>query len=309
MTSCIHDHPENGGNDPTMVELGIELTLELKWNQRATNLDLNTRARGDYRHRVVIEISRGGKEICRETVLLTPDEFALGELKHKLSVKLHALEYEMAIWSDFVDTDGKETAYNANHLKDISQIDPGILWDSDLGCGYCSSTLDLRAYRDQWNTKVVKEMELGHAGARFQLVSTDIKEFVDAQQHALLNGETYTLTITYSTGTGESFNAYTGIPERADQKREITGILDIPFRVYDELELADCYLFTNDEENVTMNLTVHNSARMIIVKTQDFRFTVRRGTITRVKGDFLSDYFTNFITVDNIWAGEILIEI
>ena len=105
------------------------------------------------------------------------------------------------------------------------------------------------------------------------------------------------------------FDAFNMLPIRNEEERSETIKLNLPFGIYDELVLADGYLFTLDEENVTMRLTVHNSARMIVVRTPLFRFSLKRGTITYVRGEFLSDTFNNNLTVDNVWAGEIIIDV
>ena len=48
---------------------------------------------------------------------------------------------------------------------------------------------------------------------------------------------------------------------------------------------------------------------MTVVKTPEFSFKVKRGMISIVTGEFLSEMFLNHIRVDNVWEGEITIDI
>ena len=179
---CIHEYPDENAIDPTMVEIGVDLTLDLKWNQHATNIDLSTKASNDNLHRIIIEVRRNGSTVGKETVLLKAEEFALGNLKHKLSMKLHALEYDIAVWSDITDSKGKELHYSAGHLEDITQSSGVLIWGEDKGCGFATDILDLRKYRDARDVKVMKELSLKHPGARFELIATDIMQFLDNQR-------------------------------------------------------------------------------------------------------------------------------
>lgn len=308
--SCIHEHPDGNAEDPSLVDLGVELTLELKWNQRTASPQYPSKAREETPHRVIIQIMRNGSIVGKDEVYLSSKEFSEGSLIHKLPFKLHALEYEIAVWSDFISEKGEEEAYHVSSLENIERLDHGIQWKSEYGCGYCNDILDLRDYRNQWNAKVIKTLPLNQAASRFEIISTDINRFLDTQKFAMLNGETYTLTVTFGKNTATGFNAFTGTPIRDNYEEfQTVGKLNLPLGVYDELVIASGILFSSEEENITMNLTVHNSARLIVVRSSEFRFPIKRGTLTRVKGEFLSDTFDNNITVDNIWEGEIFIEI
>ena len=309
MGACIHEHPDVNADNPSGIEIGVELSLDLKWGEDETKPFFNTKARGNESMRAVVEIARNSVLVNRDEFYITQDEIDEGLARHKLPFKLDPAVYEMAIWCDTYNTDTQSSDFDASSLREVSGNFKGIKLYDTRQCGYVSDLLDLRQYKDQLGVKLLKELSLKHAGARFRLITTDMRQFVKKQLNEIEKGETYTVTINYSTETADKFNAYSGYAIRDYSSNSITGPLVPTYSIYPETDLAEGFLFCDETDIVKMSVTVHNSARVLVVKSPEFSFEVKRGRIALVTGDFLSEVFSNHITVDNIWEGEIFIDL
>ena len=307
--SCIHEYPTGAGSDPSAIDLGIELTIDLKWGESITQPFFPTKGRNESDMRVVIEISRNGEIVGRDMFFLSDEEYANGYTRRRLPFTLHALSYEVAVWCDRVDSSSKTEHFD---VSDLSSIKNNSIsgWSSEDACGYAMDTFDLREYRGKWDVKLIKEMTLSHAGARFRLITTDIRKFVEEQLWEIEKGETYTVTINFENDTADSFNAFTGAAIRNySYPAAITVPLKPTYDIYGELEIAEGFVFCDSDDMLSMNVTVHNSARMPVVKSPEFRFEVHRGMISIVSGEFLSEIFSGNIKINNIWEGEITVDL
>ena len=308
-SGCIHEYPDGNSNDPSGVEVGIELTLDLKWGEDEMQPNFSTRARGDSQLRVVTEVSRNGDIVGHDETFVNDEEIKLGKMRRRLPFQLHAVNYDIAVWCDYYDPTAREGYFDASDLKAIEHTNPGIEWSEDRKCGYSKDNLDLRQYKGQWDVRIIKEMALSHAGARFRLITTDMRRFVEEEIDAIEDGETYTITVNYGIGTSNFFNAFTGRALSSYSASSSTKPFKPSYTIYGDMTISEGFILCDEEETVTMSVTVHNSARMIVVKSPEFSFKVKRGMISIVTGEFLSEKFNNNISVNNIWEGEIIIDI
>ena len=157
VAGCLYEHPElteDGeiGVDPTSVTLKANLTLKL--NMPAAEENGSTLQRpeaGDaplYRHRFIIDAYLDRVFIARQVVYQDISD-GRTELEVPLSMKLHARNYEIAVWTDYVQvpneekeiTGTEEYFYNAtdNHLLTVlnSTSYRGNNEYKDAFCGTC----------------------------------------------------------------------------------------------------------------------------------------------------------------------------
>lgn len=309
VSGCIHEYPVDGGVDPSAIELGVELTLNLTWDQEETQALFGTRARGETAIRLVTEVSFNGERIGRDVTYLSEDEVSDGIIRRKLPFALHALNYDIAVWCDAFDASESTTLCDVTDLMQIRLHQNDINLTEPVICGYASDNLDLRRYKGQWDIKLLKEMTLTNAAARFKLITTDMRKFVEEELHAIENGETYTVTFNFNNDTPDAFNAYTGAAVRNYGTVSLTGALKPSYTIFGDQDLGGGIVFCDAKDNVTMFVTVHNSARMLVVKSPEFKFKVKRGMISVVTGEFLSEKFSSNLKIDNVWEGEIVIEV
>ena len=309
FSGCIHEYPKGEVIIPDDIEFGIELDLDLEWKQYATQLDLKSRASYDSPHRIIIEVEKGSDVLGRDIIYLSDEDFSEGTVTHKLSFNLKPTEYKIGIWYDYCREWEEETYYNAADLSNVSQIQNVIKWDTKMHCGYASEYIDLRKYNGQPNVRLLKKMELKHPGARFELVATDVTDFLAYQDPLIQLGETYTITLEFSQIVPATFNVFEGYAIEGADRSLTDGPLTIPFGRYEQLSIASGFIFCDEEMTIEMRIAVHNSARVPIIQSQWFDFKIRPGTLTRVFAQFLSERVESTFIIDNIWAGEIFIDI
>lgn len=315
LSGCIHeypyatkDNPGEKGEDPTVMQARVEVTYNLSWQSIMHHVDFNTKAgnRSESPHRFVIEVIRDEETIYHEIQSLTSNEFSSGKLTHKLSQGLEPDLYRIGVWYDMEDDNG-EYSFQTHDLKEI-QLSNFSTTDAEFRqCAYASDVLDLRNVDRE--DVVVKELELSHAGARFEIIATDVQQFITNNKASLNQGDSFTVHLSFAGGTSDTFNLHSQSLRYKGENMELSGWMRLPFAEYDELKIAEGFLFCAPDEEVTVRLSVTNSALLPVCQTEYFSFPVKRGYITSVRGDFLTDTIDGIFSVNHIWDGEIVIEI
>ena len=317
IQGCIHEypHPVKGNSDkgevPTAINTFIEVSYNLSWESILHQIDFDTksRARDDRDHRFIIEVIKEGEIICHDIQYLSSEDFSLGKLSHKLSMKLEADYYQIAVWYDLKDEKGIHS-FSADALNQVSLINLSTQNSEVLQCAYATDGLDLTDYEDVGKEITVeKPLQLQHAGARFEIVATDVQKFITNNKASLNQGDSFTVHLSFSNSTPIGYNLHSDILNYTESPVELSGELRLPFAEYEELKIAEGFIFCLDEENVSLNVAVKNSALVLVSQTDYFKFPVKRGHITTVYGDFLTHTIDGNFTINNIWDGEIVMEI
>lgn len=305
---CIHEYRHGLGENPSKVEVEIQLTFNLSWSQMLHSVEFDTRSRIDKPHRFIIEASHDGEIIYRDTQTLTPDDFASGSLNHTISVPLGPNIYNLAVWYDR-NEDTEKLNYNTDDLNNIFMINTSADDASAMQCGYAAANIDLREYAGRSNASVVKDLELKHAGAKFEIIATDIQTFIQEQKASLNQGDTFSIQILLEENSPYSFNSYNGSVARDITSYEYNADLWFPFAEYEELKIGEGFVFCNSTDDIAMSILIYNSARMIVSQTPTFTIPMKRGYITVVRGDFLTFPINSSLSINHIWEGEIEVEI
>lgn len=316
LQGCIYEYPVpvNGvipgvGEDPSAVNVMVEVTCELSWESLLQQVDFSTKAESEKLHRIIVEVSDNGTILCHDTEYLSEDRFATGRFRHSLSVALKAKEYDIAVWCD---VEGEEGGYSfdASDLTRVEITNFSSRAGDDMDCAYAVSSLDLKEYADgEATANVLKEINLQHAGARFEMVSTDVQEFIANNKEALNQGDRFTVYVPFDVGGYSGMNLYTGKIFNTGGFPEFSGWMRLPFAAYDELKIAEGFVFCQYDSEATVKLRVTNSALFTVSQTDSFSFPLKTGYITTVSGDFLTHPIDGILSIDNIWEGEIYFEI
>lgn len=235
LAACVHDYPAmtpdgEEGIDPTLVEVSTEVTLDLELlpleiitNKAHRGI---TKARAgeqtDYRRRFIIEAWRDGKPAARQvTVMDNADEAGNGKITLPVHLKLYAVEYTLAVWTDYVVA-GTTTDlyYNTENLQQVTCTTPYTGSTGYRDCLYGSTTLDLRPYRDEWNVRVQAKVDMVRPLAKYRIIATDVQEFLaktQRQRDAEGGNNTYTVTFSYGFYFPLGFNTATGKPMNSVQ--------------------------------------------------------------------------------------------
>lgn len=318
FTGCVHDYPDGEGIDPTLVEVNTEVTLDLALVplQTVTNKARSgtTEAADGYRRRFIVEAWREGKPIARQvTVMEQAEEDGTG-ITLPIRLKLHAVEYTLAVWTDYV-TAGTDTDlyYNTENLQQIVCTTPYIGSTSNRDCLYGTTTLDLRQYRDEWNAKVQVKVDMVRPLAQYRIIATDVQEFLKKTQRKR-NGESgnniYTLTFSYGFYFPLGFNISTGRPMNSVQGVKFSASLAIPDDGTEECELGSDFIFVNGTESfVPLDIELADADGKVVSRTRGLEVPYRRGHLTTIRGNFLTNEMQGGIDIDTGYDDEIDVDL
>ena len=196
MTGCLYEHPvmtEDGeiGIDPTSVTLNAKLKLNLKMPAAEEGGEALLRPEAgespQYRHRFIIDAYLNRICVARQVIY---QDIANGrdELTIPVNMKLHARNYEIAVWSDYVQMPNEENDITGTEDYFYNPTDNFLLTvygsesyrsNNEYKDAFCGmAQLNLEEYRDKWNTQVSLNMELTRPVMRYQLVANDVQKFL-----------------------------------------------------------------------------------------------------------------------------------
>ncbi|WP_455671664.1 DUF6562 domain-containing protein [Phocaeicola sp.] len=302
LAGCVHDYPsmtEDGeeGIDPTLVEVNTEVTLDLELVPLEIITQKNarsgtTKADDGYRRRFIVEAWREGKPVARQvTVTEEADAAAGGKISLPVRLRLHAVEYTLAVWTDYVraDADGADLYYDTHNLQQVACRDPYTGSTPYRDCLYGTTDLDLRQYRDEWNAKVQIKVDMVRPLAKYELIATDVQQFLEKTQRQRAAGTAYTITVRYGFYFPLGFNVLTGKPQRSEMGVAFTAPLAVADDGSGECTLASDFIFVNGEESyVPLEIRITDSEGGVVSLTTGLNVPYRRGHLTTLRGRFLT---------------------
>lgn len=318
LAGCVHDYPgmtEEGeeGVDPTLVEVNTEVTLDLELvpleiitqesARSGTNKarNITTKADDGYRRRFIIEAWREGKPTTRQvTVMETAEEDGDAKISLPIHLKLHALEYTLAVWTDYVKAGTTDDLYyDTDNLQQVACTDPYTGSTPHRDCLYGTAALDLRQYRDEWNARVQIKVDMVRPLAKYELIATDVQKFLLKTQKQRAGGTAYTITVSYGFYFPLGFNVLSGKPDRSEMGVAFTAPLVVTDNGSGECTLASDYIFVNgDESYVPLGIEIKDNAGNGISRTTGIDVPYRRGHLTTVRGHFLTNRYDTGIGID-----------
>lgn len=303
LSGCIHTYPEGDGTDPTLVRVGVEVELDISWETKEIPF---TKSQQEYEYRLVIEFTRNGENIGRCEHHLLPEELANNSVRLIMPFEFRAVNYQVTAWLDCCDPQSfQDIAYDTKSLSSIVRTDNHLSWDEKATCAFVSSEINLQKYKDQWGAQVVVPLSMSSPLGRFRIIAEDMEEFLGYISKNLAQGETYSICLSFARRVPRGFDAI---------RNEAISYLESPEYYFPLLPenptIADGAVFVDREgAMLTASVLVYNSARVIVSKSPEITFPLERGKLTVVTGALLTDYYTNSLNVNNIWDGEIIIEI
>lgn len=321
LAGCVHDYPsmtEDGeeGVDPTLVEVNTEVTLNLELVPLEIITQKNarsgtTKAATDYRRRFVIEAWRGGKPESRQvTVMEDAEEDGDGKITLPIRLKLHAVEYTLAVWTDYVKA-GTDTDlyYDTKNLQRVACTAPYTGSTPYRDCLYGTTALDLRQYRDEWNAKVQIKVDMVRPLAKYELIATDVAEFLERTAQQRAQGESYTVTFSYSFYIPAVFDVLAGKPCESWPEISFTLPLVLPEEGETLHTVGSDFIFANGgEASVLLTMEIRDSRGNRVSRVSGIEVPYRRGHLTTLKGAFLTSEMKGGVEIDTEWDGEVEID-
>ena len=329
FVSCVHDYPgmtEEGeeGVDPTLVEVNTEVTLDLELvpleiiTQESARSGTNkarsgtTKADDGYRRRFIIEAWREGKPTARQvTVMETAEEDGDGKISLPIHLKLHALEYTLAVWTDYVKAGTTDDLYyDTDNLQQVACTDPYTGSTPYRDCLYGTAPLDLRQYRDEWNAKVQIKVDMVRPLAKYELIATDVKDFLRKTKKQRADDETFTITFSYGFYLPTVVNVLTGKPADSRTGIAYTTPLTVPTDGQKECTIGTDFVFVNGTESfVSLSMEIRDGGGNVISRTTGLEVPYRRGHLTTVRARFLTNEMQGGVDIDDDFDGNIDVDL
>ena len=310
-TGCIHYYPEmidgEDGRDPTKVSVAIQL----EFNPTISFSKLLSRQQVDepIYQRFVIEVSKSGSVVAHKEAYFPADEMQENtEITLPFEIPLHAVEYDVSVWSDYCVTPAAGGA-----LYDASSLVPVVCASSYQACSelkvcyYANTSIDLRPYRDSWDYHHKLNLVLDKPVGKYQIMTTDIKAFLRNNDSDSLH-----VRVEYNDYHPFGFNVPAENTEMYNDGVMFNNAVSThAVDENGELCLAYDYIFVppNVDRTTRITLTISDDKGELIVKYNNIEISYRAGKVTTLYGKFLTQTSSGGIGIDPNWEDEIIIEI
>lgn len=306
LTGCdktVLEFPENGGVDPTLVNLALSLEVDPQLTPyvsggRSESLETDW---NDVRW--IVEVFRD--EISGEPVekqVLVCEQAPDGHHKIHTNLKLHAARYHIVAWMDYVDNGSTaDKYYMVNSLSSIKIPETeNYIGDEDCKATYVAKQeIDLRSYSDQWNATVDALVTLQLPMAKIEFITTDAGN---------MDVSTMQVQVEYAGYFPSGFNAYLNKPN--DARTGVTFGCFMKPLTDGEAHLAGDYIFVNGSESaVKVNLIIRDAGGNLLNKVEGIDVPIVRGKLTAIRDEFLTRDYIPGIGIDPDFDGEINIVI
>ena len=322
LAGCVHDYPsmtEDGeeGIDPTLVEVNTEVTLDLELVPLEIITQKNarsgtTKAASGYRRRFIIEAWRDGKPESRQVSIVDDaEEDGTEKITLPIRLKLHAVEYTLAVWTDYVaagtDTD---LYYDTKDLQYVACRAPYTGSTDYRDCLYGTAALDLRPYREEWNARVQVKVDMVRPLAKYELIATDVKDFLRKTKKQRADDETFTITFSYGFYLPTVFNILSGKPADSQTGVQYTVPLVVPTDGQEECTIGTDFVFVNGAESfVKLSMEIRDGGGNVVSRTTGLEVPYRRGHLTTVRARFLTNEMQGGVDIDDEFEGDINVDL
>lgn len=322
LAGCVHDYPTmtpdgEEGIDPTLVEVNTEVTLDLELVPLEIITQKNarsgtTKAASGYRRRFIIEAWRDGKPESRQVSIVDDaEEDGTEKITLPIRLKLHAVEYTLAVWTDYVAA-GTDTDfyYDTKDLQYVACRAPYTGSTDYRDCLYGTAALDLRPYREEWNARVQVKVDMVRPLAKYELIATDVKDFLRKTKKQRADDETFTITFSYGFYLPTVFNILSGKPADSQTGVQYTVPLVVPTDGQEECTIGTDFVFVNGAESfVKLSMEIRDGGGNVVSRTTGLEVPYRRGHLTTVCARFLTNEMQGGVGIDDEFEGDINVDL
>ena len=310
FSSCeLYQEPEGNGVDPTDVTVDVELSVNLTLPE-ADDLRRSRAASDEYMHRFVIEAVTSDYKIHDRRIVYEAVGSAT-RLNIPISMRLHAREYNIIVWSDYVGANDLESNifYDPESLTPVYPVSP-FKANNEYKDAFCGRVkIDLRPYSDEWQAKIVSEIELSRPVGRYELISTDIKAFKNKVENGIIGGKSFTARIRYAGYVATGFNVLEQTPKNMLNFLSYKTALNFKASDMEEMCIGFDYIMCrNLDVSLPLDLEVMDE-NGVVVSTTPLSIPVMAGYNTTVRGRFLTNTSDGGAIIDGDYDGSIDIDL
>ncbi len=298
MTACtLHEEPEltaDGelGVDPTLVNVELTLNLDLNLPEQGNEEESSVRvsANTDYLHRFIVEVYLNRQPVARQVFVENITDRT--HLSLPVDMQLHAREYQLVVWKDYVsaETPEEDLHWNTQSLVPVIPNRASHTGNTEYKDVFVGTTsLDLSAYADQWEAEVEQDVALQRPVARYELIATDVDKFLQRIADGEVSGERFTARIKYSGYLPVGYNVLDDVPKHSLMYMQYNTSFDVPEEGTDELRVGFDYVFVSNEgsASVPMEIEIVNENNVTVANSV-LNVPLERGKNTVWTGEFLT---------------------
>lgn len=292
LSGCLFEEPEMTaegelGVDPTELTLTADITLDMKLSELEPSRSVTNTTEEEipYRHRFIVEAYMDGIATMRRIVY---EEVKPGRnrLSIPISMKLHARNYTLVVWADYVSANNENDLFYDTEIMDPLVTTEPYQANSDYKDAFHAvQKLDLTGYRDQWNANVPVKIELVRPLARYELVATDVAAF--CKKHAGDKGK-FTARVKYSYYLPVGFDALNTVPRHSLMYMSYNKTFGLPTEETNNFTVGVDYVFIDDlKKELPIEVEIVDAKGITVARTV-ILVPCSKGKQTVVRDNFLT---------------------
>ncbi len=301
--ACVHEYPENGGEDPTRIETTIRLTTCPEFTHSSF---IGSRNEAEYIY-FIVEIYKDdytGKPVIRKEVGADRNFDASATLE--FTEFLNAGNYKVVAWAVCADeADGSGKLFSTDDLSNIGYLDAYRGNDDRKEC--YEVRFDMPISSNDWYSRQTYDRNMYCPMGSVEVISTDVNEFFRrvAALRSDATWEDYIIKWMYGMYFPVGYNVYTGRPNKAET--QVGFVSDITQQNENEASLGFDYIFVNGEESqVTLTLLLYDrKTEKLLNVYADIPVHLQRGKTTIIRGEYLTNRKDSGAVIDPDFEGDI----
>lgn len=272
------------------MELTLNLDLNLPEQGNEEESSVRVSANTDYLHRFIVEVYLNRQPVARQVFVENITDRT--HLSLPVDMQLHAREYQLVVWKDYVsaETPEEDLHWNTQSLVPVIPNRASHTGNTEYKDVFVGTTsLDLSAYADQWEAEVEQDVALQRPVARYELIATDVDKFLQRIADGEVSGERFTARIKYSGYLPVGYNVLDDVPKHSLMYMQYNTSFDVPEEGTDELRVGFDYVFVSNEgsASVPMEIEIVNENNVTVANSV-LNVPLERGKNTVWTGEFLT---------------------
>ncbi len=315
MASCVHEWPENLHPER---EVRLNIHHRLDWSE-SLEIEVTRAAQPSQLARYHMMVCEAGNPSNQ----LAVSEFTTTDLTRAdftTSLHLQPGNYDLWVWSDWADTNGKSLCYESSDFSHIHYPEPyrGGNEMRDALRGMTSFTIDDN-YLSDYSIDI--DLTLERPLARYEFISTDLNEFIDNETSRglmqypsfdapsrLPEMDNYTVKMIYSGYMPSEFDNFQNKPVNSTTGVSYTARIR-PISDDEALLGFDYVMVNGHESSIPVAMELYDPEGTLIGRTNPIDVPTQRNRCTIVRGKFLTSKATGGVGINPDFNGDFNIEI
>lgn len=312
LCGCIHENINAEGIDPTLTNVTVDMALDLELLPFTRSGNAPAVPEG-YDRRFTIDVYHEGKVITEKRQVITHvKKEEDGTFIIPVTFRLHALNYTLATWVDYIKENNGDTisCFNTENLSNVWLTSP-YCNNNALREAFCGKMeLNLTPYRDKWDTQIKQTMNLKRPQAQFRIVATDVHEFLARMTAKNKHTGDYQVELSYDYFFPTAFNVIGDILCAAHSGVGFTAPCNIVPDEDGNCQITTDYVFAGaDRSFITATIEITDAEGSVVSRVNGLEVPFRQGQLTTVTGKFLTTLAKPGIGIDTNYDGEFNITI